>query len=261
MANAMFKYSLSILTMLLAFLPASAERQTDTLPVIQPAAVQLLALVNQARAAAGAGPLRWDENLSLAARKHCQRMAAEGPISHRYAGELGLSERAGLAGAHFDLIEENIAIGKTPEEINDEWMHSQGHRENMLNPAVDRVGIAVVASRGILYATADYAHGVQALSREQVEAHIAGLMKPSGVSILPNPALAREACHTDSGAPKAGVPPTFVMRWQDSDINHLPKTLTDQLASGHYRAAAVGSCDPVGVDGTFTAYRVAVLLY
>jgi hypothetical protein len=255
------KYFFSILTVLLAFFPAWSERQTDTLPVIQPAAVQLLALVNQARAAAGAGPLKWDENLSLAARKHCQRMAAEGPIAHRYGGELDLAERAGLAAAHFDLIEENIAIGKTPEEIHDEWMHSPGHRQNMLNPAVDRVGIAVVASRGVLYATADYAHGVQALSREQVEAHIAGLIKPSAVSILPNPALAREACRTNSGVPKGGVPPSFVMRWQDSDINHLPKNLADQLASGHYRDAAVGSCDPMGVDGTFTAYRVAVLLY
>lgn len=261
--NLLGKYFLSILTVLLVFSPASAERQTDTLPVIQPAAVQLLALVNQARAAAGAAPLKWDEALALAARKHCQRMTAEGPIGHRYPGELDLSERAGLAGAHFDLIEENVAIGTTPEEIHDEWMHSTGHRQNMLNLEVDRVGIAVIASRGVLYATADYAHGVQKLSQEQVEDHIAGLIRPSGVKILPNPALAREACVMESGAPRTngGVPPNFVMRWQDSDVSHLPKALTDQLASGHYRDAAVGSCDPEGDSGTFTAYRIAVLLY
>ena len=260
--NILGKSIFAILTVLLILSPAIAEAQTDPLPVIQPAAVQLLAEVNRARAAAGTGPLKWDENLAIAARKHCQRMAAEGPIAHRYAGELDLSERAGLAGAHFDLIEENIAIGRTPEEIHDEWMHSKGHHDNMMNPAVDRVGIAVVASRGVLYATADYAHGVQALSREQVESDIGWLIRPSGVAILPNPALAREACRTDSGAPRTtGAQPSFVMRWQDSDIHHLPKQLADQLASGRYRDAAVGSCDPVGVDGTFTAYRIAVLLY
>lgn len=231
--------------------------------MIQPAAVQLLALANQARAAAGAGPLRWDDALAVAARKHCQRMATEGPIGHRYPGELDLSERAGLAGAHFDMIEENVAIGTTPEQIHDEWMHSTGHRQNMLNAEVDRVGIAVIASRGVLYATADYAHGVNKLSQAQVEDHIAGLIQTSGVKILPNPALAREACSMESGVPRTngGILPAFVMRWQDSDLSHLPKTLTDQLASGHYRDAAVGSCEPNGDAGTFTAYRIAVLLY
>ena len=39
----------------------------------------------------------------------------------------------------------------------------------MLNSQVDRVGIAVIASRGVLYSTADYAHSVQALSQTQIE--------------------------------------------------------------------------------------------
>ncbi|HEY2471821.1 MAG TPA: CAP domain-containing protein [Terracidiphilus sp.] len=261
--NLLGKYILSIVSVLLVFSPVSAERQTESLPVIQPAAVQLLALANQARAAAGAGPLKWDDALAVAARKHCQRMATEGPIGHQYPGELDLSERAGLAGAHFDLIEENVAIGTTPEQIHDEWMHSNGHRENMLNPEVDRVGIAVIASRGVLYATADYTHGVQKLSQEQAEDHIAGLIRPRGLTILPNPALARLACTMESGVPRTngGVPPAFVMRWQDSDLSHLPKALVDQLASGHYRDAAVGSCEPKGDAGSFTAYRMAVLLY
>ncbi len=148
-------------------------------PAVEPGTVQLMALANEARAAAGAAPLRWDNALAEAARKHCLRMAAEGPIAHRYPGELDLSERAGLAGAHFDLVEENVAIGPTPVIIHDEWMHSMGHRENILNPEVDRVGIAVIASRGVLYATADYAHGVQALSQTEIEKHVAELIKPS----------------------------------------------------------------------------------
>jgi len=237
--------------------------QTDSRTSIQPESAQLLALANQARAAAGAGPLKWDEALAVAARKHCQRMVDAGPVAHQYPDELGLAERAGLAGAHFDLIEENVAIGNSAEQIQDAWMHSPGHRQNMLNSGVNRVGIAVIASRGVLYATADYAHGVQALSQEQVEQHIAALIAPSGVKMLPNPALAREACTMENGYPrsKGGVPPAFVMRWQNSDLNHLPKELVDQLASGHYRYAAVGSCDPNNVDGTFTAYRIAVMLY
>lgn len=54
---------------------------------MQPEAEQIMALANQARAAVGVGPLKWDEGLAIAARKHCLCMAAEGPIAHRYPGE------------------------------------------------------------------------------------------------------------------------------------------------------------------------------
>ena len=67
----------------------------------------------------------------------------------------------------------------------------------------------------------------------------------------------------DSGLPRSaqGMQPSFVMRWQDSDLSHLPKALVDQLASGRDREAAVGSCNPADDSGSFTAYRIAVLLY
>lgn len=242
------------------FLPPSlthAQQQN-----IQPDAEQLMTLANRARAAVGAPPLKWDSALAEAALKHTQRMIVEGPIAHQYPGELNLTERAGLAGAHFDLVEENIAIGPTPEGIQDAWMHSKGHRENMLNPQVDRVGIAVVAARGVLFATADFARGVKALSTAQVEERVAGLIRPSGLKVVTGSPLARMACEMTSGAPRStGMQPTFVMRWQDSDLSHLPKALVSQLASGGHREAAVGSCMPTGEAGTFTAYRIAVLLY
>jgi hypothetical protein len=113
-------------------------------------------------------------------------MAAEGPIAHRYNGEADLASRAGQAGAHFDLIEENVAVGPSASMIHDEWMNSPGHRENLLNPEVDRVGVAVVASRGVLYAVADYSHGVESLNGAQVEARVAGLLiMAQRVSIVP----------------------------------------------------------------------------
>jgi hypothetical protein len=229
-------------------------------PMLQPEAEQLLALANQARAAAGAGPLRWDQALAAAARQHCLRMAAEGPISHRYSGEMDLTERAGQAGAHFSLIEENVAIGPTPYAIHDEWMHSSGHRANLLNPDVDRVGVAVVASRGVLYAVADYERAVAVLTQPQVEANIAALMRGRGVALLRDPTDARAYCAQGRGA-KGSSQPGFRMLWQESDLTHLPQQLQDRIASGHYRQAAVGSCPAQDVEGSFTAYRVAVLLY
>jgi uncharacterized protein YkwD len=50
--------------------------QGERRQAMQPEAEQLLALANESRAAHGAGPLRWDPELAMAARQHCLRMAA-----------------------------------------------------------------------------------------------------------------------------------------------------------------------------------------
>jgi len=247
--------------LLVAAVPVAVAQASQD---IQLEAEQLMDMANQARAQAGVQLLRWDPALAEAARKHTLRMVSEGPIAHVYPGELQISERAGLAGAHFNLIAENIAVGPDPATIHEAWMRSSGHRENMLNPEVDRVGIAVIAARGVLYVTADFAHGVQNLTPDEVEALVARLIISSRVKILPDHALARAACTADHGLPpsaRGAAEPSFVMRWQDADLSHLPKNLSDQLASGQYREAAIGSCQPNGDAGTFTAYRVAVLLY
>ena len=52
------------------------------------------------------------------------------------------------------------------------------------------------------------------------------------------------------------------MRWEGSDLTHLPKQLADRLDSGRFRDAAIGSCNAHGSNSdTFTSYRIAVLLY
>jgi uncharacterized protein YkwD len=225
-------------------------------------AEQLFALGNQARAAQGLRALAWDPALAAAALNHCARMAAEGPISHQYAGEPDLSQRAGQAGAHFSLIEENVAVGPYPAAIHQAWMNSQGHRENLLNPAVNRVGVAVVMRGNSMYAVADFGRAVSVLTREQVEATVAGLMRASGVIAHGNSAGARLACAQDHGLPALldNRRPEFIMRWQDAELLRLPEALLDRIATGKYHEAAVGSCPAQSAESTFTVYRVAVLL-
>lgn len=135
---------------------------------IQPLkAEQLFALANEARASAGVKKLEWDPALAAAAVRHCMRMASEVSIAHRYDGEPDLTERAGRASAHFSLIEENIAVGSYPATIHQGWLDSTEHRVNMLNPVVDRVGIAVVASQGVIFAVADFTLAVPVLTQAQ----------------------------------------------------------------------------------------------
>lgn len=257
------KYT-SLLLVTVCLLASAAQALAQSGQNIQANAEELVALANRERAREGLPLLKWDSALADAALKHTRRMSSEGgAIQHEYPGELELSGRAGLSGAHFDLIEENIAVGPTPPEIHDAWMHSKAHRENMLNPQVNRIGIAVLANRGVLYATEDFSRGVEAFTNAQVEERVAGLIARSRVRVLSGHSLAREACPSNRGFPRVenGAQPSFVMRWQDSDLSHLPDNLTQQLGSGRYREAEVGSCQPNGEAGTFTAYRIAVLLY
>jgi hypothetical protein len=139
-------------------------------------------------------------------------------------------------------------------------MHSPGHRSNLLNPDVDRVGVAVVASRGVLYAVADYERAVPVLTQAQVEAGVAKLLRGTGVTLLGDPTDARAYCAKKKSA-KGSSQAGFSMLWQDPDLMHLPQQLEERIASGQYRQAAVGSCPAQELEGSFTAYRVAVLLY
>ncbi len=246
-----------------AHTPGALAAQGEGAQHLQPPAEQLFALANQARAAQGVGPLRWDPALAAAAMAHCRRMASEGEISHRYGGEADLSERAGQAGAHFSLIEENVALASYVVRIHDSWMNSPGHRANLLNASVDRVGIAVVASGGVYYAVADYARAVAVLTQAQTEAAVAALIASSGVHVRKDPSAARAACPLDHGVPRAysDPHPLFIMRWQNPDLTQLPRELAEKLASRQYTSAVVGSCPAQNMEGSFTVFRVAVLLY
>jgi hypothetical protein len=240
----------------------AADMQMGNNQALRSTAAQLYALGNQARAAQGLPALAWDPALAAAALNHCARMAAEGAISHQYAGEPELTERAGAAGAHFSLIEENVAEGYEPASIHQAWMHSQGHRENLLNPAVDRVGVAVVARGNMLYAVTDFERAVAVLTQAQVEAAVANLVSATGVAAHGNSTGARLACAQDFGLPASldNRRPEFIMRWQAAELDRLPGALLDRISTGKYHEAAVGSCPSPSAGNTFTIYRVAVLL-
>lgn len=46
---------------------------------------------------------------SRARRKHAVEMAGRHSLSHQFAGEAGLAQRAGDTGLHFSLTTENVA--------------------------------------------------------------------------------------------------------------------------------------------------------
>ena len=138
-------------------------------------------LTNQDRQEHGLPALHWDATLAQAAQAHADRMVGERTLSHQYADEPELTERAGSAGAHFRAIAENIATGPNPPAIENEWIHSPSHRANILDPKMDALGVAVVKHGGNLYAVEDFEQSSQQLTKKQVELRVQELLRARGV--------------------------------------------------------------------------------
>ncbi|HWY59420.1 MAG TPA: CAP domain-containing protein [Terriglobales bacterium] len=117
---------------------------------------QLLNAVNQERQAHGLTALSSDEALANAARKHAQRMAEQGTISHQFPGEPSLPSRAKAAGAHFTWLSENVDEGPNANAIHQSFMKSSQHRANILDSDMDSAGIGVVERKGQLFAVEDF---------------------------------------------------------------------------------------------------------
>ena len=220
----------------------------------------LFSSANTERMQRGLKPLRWDDRLSRAAADHARAMADRASISHRYPGEADLASRGKLAGVRFSVIAENVAEASTAVRIHDAWMNSEDHRANLLDPEVDSVGISVLRRDGQLYAVEDFDRSVATVSLDEQELTIGGLLRRTGpVEVLPPSRAARQTCEMDTGF-AGGRRPWFVMRYTADELNRLPGTLRQQLASGKFHVAEVGACEPDEDEG-FTAFKIAVLLY
>ncbi|MGD1214998.1 MAG: CAP domain-containing protein [Terriglobales bacterium] len=129
-----------------------AYGQTPTLRMER----ELFASVNQARREQGLAPLRWDESLATAARRHAEVMAEHGSAQHGFEGEPSLSARVKQAGVRFSWLSENVIQGPSPEFIHAQFMKSPPHRANILDRDMDSIGVGVVEQGRQLFAVEDF---------------------------------------------------------------------------------------------------------
>jgi hypothetical protein len=218
----------------------------------------LLDATNRERAAAGLQPLKWDDALATAARQHAQLMAHENFLLHQLSGEAPLDQRVAQAGAKFAMVAENIAVGPNPESIHDGWMHSPGHRKNILNAELTAIGIATTRGSGGLFAVQDFSEQVADLNLQQQEEKIIALLNETSLQAANATEEARKTCAMERGY--AGNSALYLIRFEVTNLSKLPDELLQRINSKKYRKGAVGAC--LGGDtGGFTRYRIAVLLY
>jgi uncharacterized protein YkwD len=252
------KLSLFLMTIFLALTVAARAQNPQMNEDEKSAAADLLQATNEDRSSQGLGPLHPDAALTKAALEHAQRMVASGGLSHQLPGEPDIVVRVQQVGLHCSTVAENVAEAPTAGQINDEWMHSEAHRANLLDPRVNTVGIAIVQHRGELYAVEDFARVVQSMTPPQQEAQVASQLAKHGIRVRTGDKLASSYC---GGTPSGTRPlPALVVRYSTVDLSELPPRVAQGIGNGTYHSAEVGACNAANQNG-FTAYQIVILLY
>ncbi|MEU5754358.1 CAP domain-containing protein [Streptomyces sp. NPDC047829] len=105
---------------------------------------QVLALVNEERAAAGCSPVTANDRLTRAADDYSDVMASSGVMSHTGPDGSTMTSRVEAAGYQWSTLGENIARGQADAaSVMESWMNSSGHRANILNCSFKELGVGV----------------------------------------------------------------------------------------------------------------------
>jgi uncharacterized protein YkwD len=144
-------YALIGLLLLATLATADLHAQRTTsgtqsfLPMIVGASLeeQVVALVNQQRRLNGCNiDLKLVSQLASAAYGHSQDMALNNLFSHTGSDNSTMQERVDATHYQYSQLAENIAVGyATPQAVVDAWMHSAGHRANILNCTLHEIGV------------------------------------------------------------------------------------------------------------------------
>lgn len=214
---------------------------------------------NHERLAQGLQPLRWDEALAVAARKHAALMAEQATLSHQLPGEPPLDQRAGQAGARFTQVGENIAVGRVARAIHTGWMHSPGHRANIMDAHFTALGVGVVEDDEGLYAVEDFSVAVENLSFEAQEEKVSALLTVRGLRVATDRTEARKQCSNETSP--AGHRRMVIVQFEAPDISKLPEQLERAIRQNNYGKAAVGACKAKDAGTRVARFRIAVLLF
>jgi uncharacterized protein YkwD len=107
----------------------------------------VIELTNAERKKKELGELKMNPQLMEAARAHAANMAKQDKLDHKL-DEKEPVDRTKAAGYKSAFVGENVAWNqKSPAQVVDGWMKSEGHRENILRPEYTEIGVAVARNK------------------------------------------------------------------------------------------------------------------
>ncbi len=111
----------------------------------------VLGAINALRRSADVGALRRDPVLDDVAARHASTLARRGILAHTPTPDDTPVERLRAAGVTSPRVAENLARGRTLTEAHASLARSPSHRANLLDGAVDTVGLGVARAGGEVY--------------------------------------------------------------------------------------------------------------
>ena len=221
----------------------------------QGAAREIFNLLNQERTQRGLAALQWNDKLAEAAAEHTRRMVQHRELSHQFGGEPALRQRYAAYSIRLDRAGENVAYDSTVQGAHEGFMHSPPHRENILSPNYDAVGVAVIHSGDVYYVTQDFAHLVQEMStnaaEDQVAARIEQVRAQQHQASLRRVSMAdvrRMACkmaqndQLQPGLARSIEGARYFVAYTMVDPNKLPSDLMNLNTDHAVNQYAVGTC-------------------
>jgi len=113
-------------------------------------AAEVVDLTNVERTGRGRARLRANPRLMRAAHIHAEQMARAGQLAHVLpdAAYPRAEDRLAAADYRWQTYGENVALGQSSAAAAlDSWMHSRGHRKNILNPHFTELGAGYAIDR------------------------------------------------------------------------------------------------------------------
>src|SRR5690242_11440818 len=229
------KFALYCAVILLASTSALHAAQS-----MSPAEKRILEELNHERVKNGLKPLEWNEQAAAAARAHTRLLVENANLSHQFPGEASLPKRLGATGARFTVAAENVARTEWIEDVHPALMGSSGHRDNMLSPRYNAVGIGVTEDKGRIFVTQDFIFLVPEYSEALFASAFAESLnlarKRRKADIRPDALLHELACATDGDAAKLAGQVSgarSVVVFTSSNPHSLPEQMLSRAADFH----------------------------
>lgn len=159
-------------------------------------------LVNATRTSKGLGALKRNDEMVGMARRQAGKMAAKGNIFHNQA----LGAEMTSSGLEWQKAGENVGMGPDVEMVEDAFLASPHHYDNIVDPKYDTIGIGVVdGADGRRYVVQVFAD----LRAPAVPAPTASVPQPvaAAPSTTAEPQAQTQATASPAGPPSASTPP------------------------------------------------------
>lgn len=113
-------------------------------------AYEVYRIVNEEREADNKDTLEWDEDLAACAQERAYEIQEK--FSHTRPDDTKCYTILDENGISYSSAGENIAYGQSsPESVMNSWMHSSGHKKNILKSSFGRIGVGCAYINGSCY--------------------------------------------------------------------------------------------------------------